>query len=146
MLQNLSCSNGSLVRAWISGGCASSEFAKLLDSDGVAGSRGPLASNLLPIFSVSATLRPHRPGTKQSRMKSIHAVVVAVLGAGLILLFASATPRLEIAGQGTNAVIFWSATNSTNFVLQQTPVPGSSNDWIAVPTLPASGTDTFYVV
>ena len=77
-------------------------------------------------------------------MKSIHAVVGTLLGAGLILLFASATPRLEIAGQGTNAVISWSATNSTNFVLQQTPALGF--DWITVPKLPASDTDKFYVV
>src|SRR2546430_585871 len=87
---------------------------------------------------------PTPTGNKASRMKSIHAVLAAVLGAGLILLFASATPRLEIAGQGTNAAISGSATNSTNFVLQQTPALGF--DWITVPKLPASGTGTFYVV
>jgi len=79
-------------------------------------------------------------------MKLFRVFIGVIAASSLLFVIGLAQPKLDISWQGTNVLISWSATNSTNFVLQQTPQLPSSNDWTAVPQLPAPGAGTFYVL
>jgi hypothetical protein len=65
---------------------------------------------------------------------------------GLILFLASAQPKLNIAPQGGEVAISWSATNSTNIILQQTLAPWASNLWTNMSQPPSSNNGAYYVL
>jgi hypothetical protein len=79
-------------------------------------------------------------------MRWFHQMVCVVGGLGLILFLASAQPKLNIAPQGGEIAISWSATNSTNDILQQTLAPWNSNLWINVSQPPSSNNGAYYVL
>ncbi len=79
-------------------------------------------------------------------MKRFHFVLVVCSISLAILFLASAHPTLNISWQGTNVLVSWSATNSTNVILQQKNNLAVSSNWLNSSLSPLTNAGTFYVV
>src|SRR5690349_3484167 len=87
-----------------------------------------------------------RRRTTASVMASSKKILAAAAVAAIFLLFSAAQPLLNIARQGTNVVISWSGTNSSNFTLQRSPILPASNGWMEISQSNTSNAGVFSVI
>lgn len=69
---------------------------------------------------------------------------IAAVAVCVVATFVSAQPRLEIIRQGTNVVISWAITNSTNFILQKTSAI-TNDTWSNVTPAPTTNAGNKFV-